>query len=118
MFFKSFLIFVLGLRVMKKNSQQPTKGDPTMNLRVMRSQDPTIGIRVMRNDPLMNLRVMRAATQINNGQQNNPRFLRNDNNMSMRIMLKNDRDRDWIMRMRRSIDQLPSGTSGAKKEGS
>ena len=86
---------------MKKNSQQPTKGDPTMNLRVMRSQDPTIGIRVMRNDPLMNLRVMRAANQIKN-HQNNPRFLRNDNNMSMRIMLKNDRDRNWVMRMRRA----------------
>jgi len=57
-----------GLRVMKKNTQQPADGDPTMNLRVMRAQDPTIGLRVMRNDPFMNLRVMRASAQ--NGQRN------------------------------------------------
>merc|ERR1719464_1134897 len=36
-----------GLRVMKKSAQEPAKGDPTMNLRVMRSHDPTIGLRVM-----------------------------------------------------------------------
>jgi len=45
-----------------------------MNLRVMRAQDPTIGLRVMRNDPLLNLRVMRASAK------NSQRLLRNDNN--------------------------------------
>jgi len=89
-----------GLRVMKRNTQQ-ANGDPTMNLRVMRAQDPTIGLRVMRSDPLMNLRVMRASTQ--NSQRAASRLLRNtDNNMNMRIMLRNDPDRNWIFRMRRS----------------
>ena len=79
-----------------------------MNLRVMRSQDPTIGLRVMRNDPLMNLRVMRSLE--NN--QGNSRLLRSDNNMNMRIMLRNDPDQNWVMRMRRSSGTNNQGQYG------
>merc|ERR1712008_116043 len=71
-----------GLRVMKKSAQQPAKGDPTMNLRVMRSHDPTIGLRVMRSDPMMNLRVMRSSQ--NQNSERNAQLLRTANNMNMR----------------------------------
>ena len=70
-----------------------------MNLRVMRSHDPTIGLRVMRNDPMMNLRVMRSQNQ---NSERNAQLLRTANNMNMRIMLRNDPDLNMDMRMRRS----------------
>ena len=71
-----------------------------MNLRVMRSHDPTIGLRVMRNDPMMNLRVMRSPDE---NSARNARLLRTANNMNMRIMLRNDPDLNMdMMRMRRS----------------
>ena len=71
-----------------------------MNLRVMRSHDPTIGLRVMRNDPMMNLRVMRSQDQ---NRARNSQLLRTANNMNMRIMLRNDPDVNMdMMRMRRS----------------
>merc|ERR1711956_212799 len=89
-----------GLRVMKKSAQEPAKGDPTVNLRVMRSHDPTIGLRVMRSDPMMNLRVMRSSQ--NQNSERNAQLLRTANNMNMRIMLRNDLDLNMDMRMRRS----------------
>ena len=71
-----------------------------MNLRVMRSHDPTIGLRVMRNDPMMNLRVMRSSQ--NQNSERNAQLLRTANNMNMRIMLRNDPGLNMDMRMRRS----------------
>merc|ERR1712238_107901 len=66
-----------GLRVMKKSAQEPAKGDPMMNLRVMRS------------------------TQ-NQNSERNAQLLRTANNMNIRIVLRNDPDLNMDMRMRRS----------------